>query len=232
LKKCKFGVSEVDFLGLVLRAGEIAMDPTKLDGIKNWPTPTTVKEVRSFLGFANFYRKFINNYSDIARPLIDMTKKDKTWNWSGSCQNAFNRLKNIFLSEPVLRLPDPSKPFAIATDASKFATGGVLLQTDSNGEWHPFIVFVFIYLKKYNHIRVTSSAFQVFEQLIHACKLRFGSKNVHCHCTVVVRGAASGRRFNQQHSDISFPNMENFLFTFAFGPRYTERDHKRHTYRL
>ena len=91
LKKCRFGVEEVDFLGLILRPGEIAMDPTKLSGIAEWPTPTKVKDVRSFLGFANYYRRFIGDYSNIARPLIDLTKKEKQWNWSPSCQIAFDR---------------------------------------------------------------------------------------------------------------------------------------------
>ena len=137
LKKCRFGVEEVDFLGLILRPGEITMDPTKLSGITEWPTPTKVKDIRSFLGFANYYRRFIGNYSNIARPLIDLTKKEKQWDWSTNCQTAFNRLKEEFAKEPVLTLPDLDKPFAIATDASKDASGGILLQADSNGEWHP-----------------------------------------------------------------------------------------------
>ena len=113
------------------------MDPTKLDGIRNWPTPTKVKDVRSFLGFANFYRKFIGDYSNIARHLLNLTKKDTPWIWNNSCQNGFNKLKNCLLTKPILHLPDTSKPFAIATDTSKYASGGILLQTDSNGEWHP-----------------------------------------------------------------------------------------------
>ena len=113
------------------------MRPRHINGIRNWPTPAKVKDVRSSLGFANFYRKFIGDYSNIARPLLDLTKKDTLWNWRNSCQNAFNRLKNCFLTKPVLHLPDTSKPFAIATDASKYVSGGVLLQADSNGEWHP-----------------------------------------------------------------------------------------------
>ena len=137
LKKCKFGVKEVDFLGLILRPGEIAMDPTKLSGIAEWPTPTKVKDVRSFLGFTNYYRRFIGNYSNIAHPLIDLTKKNQEWRWSPSCQKAFDQLKEEFSKQPVLSLPDLNKPFAITTDASKDASGGILLQADSNGEWHP-----------------------------------------------------------------------------------------------
>ena len=137
LKKCKFGVEEVEFLGLVLRPGELAMNPKKLDGIRDWPTPEKLKDVRSFLGFANYYRKFIANYSDIVQPLVELTRKDQPWIWSQSQEQSFQTLKSAFLTQPVLRLPDHSKPFAIATDASKYATGGVLMQTDSNGDWHP-----------------------------------------------------------------------------------------------
>ena len=101
--------------------GHIEMDPTKLDGIWNWPTMTKVKDVHSFLRFANFYRKFIGDYSNITWPLLDLTKKDTPWNWNNSCQNTFNRLKNCFLTKPVLHLHD----------TSKYMSGGVLLQADS-----------------------------------------------------------------------------------------------------
>ena len=137
IKKCKFAVSQIDYLGMVLSPGEIRMDQMNLNGIKQWPTPKTVKDVRSFMGFTNFYRKFIGNYSNIARPLIDLTKKNEPWNWSNDCQSAFTQIKEIFMKEPVLQLPNLTKPFAIGMDASKYASGGVLLQKDSNGEWHP-----------------------------------------------------------------------------------------------
>ena len=137
LKKCKFGVKEVDILGLILWPGEITMDPTKLSGIAEWPIPTKVKDIQSFLGFTNYYRWFIGDYSNIARPLIDLIKKNQEWKWSPSCQKAFDQLKEEFLKQPVLSLPDLNKPFTIATDASKDASGGILLQADSNGEWHP-----------------------------------------------------------------------------------------------
>ena len=137
IKKCKFGVSQIDYLGMVLSPGQIKMDQTKLNRIKHWPTPKMVKDIRSFMGFMNFYWKFIGNYSNIARPLIDLTKKNEPWNWSEACQNAFTHIKEIFMKEPVLQLPNIVKPFAIATDASKYTSGGVLLQQDSNGEWHP-----------------------------------------------------------------------------------------------
>ena len=86
LKKCKFGVSEIDYLGLILKPGSIAMDPTKLAGIADWPIPSSVKEVWSFLGFTNYYRRFIYNYSSIVRLLINLTKRDNQWHWSSICQ--------------------------------------------------------------------------------------------------------------------------------------------------
>ena len=80
LKKCKFGVKEVDFLGLILQPREITMDSTKLSGIAQWPIPTKVKDVQSFLGFTNYYRRFIGDYSNIACPLIDLTRKTRSGN--------------------------------------------------------------------------------------------------------------------------------------------------------
>ena len=87
IKKCKFSVSHINYLGMILSPGHIEMDPTKLDGIRNWPTLAKVKDIHSFLGFTNFYRKFIGDYSNIAHPLLDLTKKDTSWNWNNSCQN-------------------------------------------------------------------------------------------------------------------------------------------------
>ena len=136
-EKCKFDVQEVEFLGLIIHPDKISMDPTKLAGIKDWPTPTTVKGVRSFLGFGNFYRRFIGHYADIARPLNDLTKKDKKFEWIPECQKAFDTLKDKFAKEPVLLMPDTTKPFYIEADASKFASGAVLRQQDQNGDWHP-----------------------------------------------------------------------------------------------
>ena len=113
------------------------MDPTKLSGITDWPTPAKVKVVRLFLGFANYYQQFIGNYSNIAYPLIDLTKKYQEWRWTPSCQKAFDGLNEEFSKQPVLTLPNLNKPFAIATDTSKDASGGILLQADFHGEWHP-----------------------------------------------------------------------------------------------
>jgi len=137
LDKCTFEVKEVDYLGMIISENQIKMDLAKLEGIRDWPTPTTVKQVRSFLGFGNFYRKFIGHYADITRPLNDLTKKDLVWSWTDACQEAFEKLKEEFQKAPVLLMPDLTKLFVIESDASKFATRTVIRQKDMNGDYHP-----------------------------------------------------------------------------------------------
>jgi hypothetical protein len=122
---------------MVIEEGKISMDSGKLKGIQDWPTPTTVKQVKAFLGFGNFYRRFIWHFSELARPLNDLLNKDKRFEWTDDCQKAFDELKKRFTEEPVLMMPDHTRPFQIETDASKYATGAVLTQLDSNGDRHP-----------------------------------------------------------------------------------------------
>uniref|UniRef100_A0A0W0GFS8 Reverse transcriptase domain-containing protein n=1 Tax=Moniliophthora roreri TaxID=221103 RepID=A0A0W0GFS8_MONRR len=112
-EKCEFNVTEVIFLGMVIRLGYVAMDPVKLAGIAEWEPLKTVKGVHTFLEFGNFYRKFIRKYAQLARPLNDLTKKSQKFEWTMACQIAFNLLKKKFLSEPVLLMPDTDKPFVI-----------------------------------------------------------------------------------------------------------------------
>lgn len=136
-EKCEFEKTKVDYLGMVVEQGKLAMDPVKVKGIREWPAPTTVKQVRSFLGFGNFYRKFIRGYSELAGPLNGLLKKDQPFRWTQECQNSFDTLKRRFTEAPVLIMPDTSKPFQVEADASLYASGAVLTQLDSNGNRHP-----------------------------------------------------------------------------------------------
>uniref|UniRef100_A0A0W0FLS1 Reverse transcriptase/retrotransposon-derived protein RNase H-like domain-containing protein n=1 Tax=Moniliophthora roreri TaxID=221103 RepID=A0A0W0FLS1_MONRR len=113
------------------------MDPIKLAGIAEWEPPQTVKGVRAFLGFGNFYRKFIGKYAQLTRPLNDLLQKNRKFEWTRECQIAFDLLKAKFLSEPILIMPDVDKPFIIEANVSKWATGAVLRQKGTDGEWHP-----------------------------------------------------------------------------------------------
>jgi RNase H-like domain found in reverse transcriptase/Reverse transcriptase (RNA-dependent DNA polymerase) len=136
-KKCEFCQTRIEYLGMIIKEGKISMDAVKLGGIRDWPVPTTLKQIHSFLGFGNFYRKFIFHYSELAQPLNDLMKKDKKFEWTTECQEAFDTMRKRFTEELVLLMPDQSKPFQIESDASKVATGTVLTQLDSNGDRHP-----------------------------------------------------------------------------------------------
>ena len=102
------------------------MDPVKLPGIADWPAPTILRQLRSFLGFGNFYRKFIHHYSDLTCPLNELLQKNQSYDWTANRQVAFQQLKQKFQEEPVLMLPDQMRPFQIESDASKYASGAVL----------------------------------------------------------------------------------------------------------
>jgi hypothetical protein len=133
-EKCQFERKTVEFLGVVLNNGTIQMDPTKTKGIADWPRPQNVRDVRAFLGFTGFYRYFVPNYSKIARPLIELTKKAIPFHWEEDQMKAFETLKTRMCTRPVLRQPDYSKPFFLSTDTSAYGVGAVLSQ---EGELNP-----------------------------------------------------------------------------------------------
>ena len=131
----------MEYLGLIIGNGQICMDPTKLTTINAWKPLTSVKVVQSFLGFANFYHKFIPNYSNIVTPLTFLTKKDQPWIWSSLQQCTFDHLHQIFSTTPVLTISNTSRPFSLMTNASLLAAGAVLMQKDVNGDLHPCAYF-------------------------------------------------------------------------------------------
>jgi hypothetical protein len=129
-EKCSFDQTAIKYLGVIISAGNVRMDPAKVQGITKWPRPTKVKEIQSFLGFCNFYRRFIHDYSKIAHPLFQLTKKDMPFTWTMDTQAAFDTLIHAFTTAPVLMLPDRMRPFRLITDASDFAMGAILEQPD------------------------------------------------------------------------------------------------------
>src|SRR5258706_14803656 len=136
-EKCKFEQKEVKYLRLVISKDHVAMDPMKVCGVMEWPTPMKVKEVQSFLGFVNFYWKFICNFSDIAHPLYTLTCKTQQWVWGSPEQEVFNALKKAITSAPILTFPSQSSHFCLECDASNFATGAVLSQVQADGMHQP-----------------------------------------------------------------------------------------------
>lgn len=140
LEKCRFHVDVVMFLGYVLSPKGMKMDPGKVDAVQNWKPPENKKALQRFLGFANYYRRFIHEYSRMTRPLNNLTK-DVPYVWTSEQQSAFDDLKKRFVSAPVLLNFREYEPVYLETDASNVALGCVLSQKDSNGFMHPVAYF-------------------------------------------------------------------------------------------
>jgi hypothetical protein len=128
--KCTFWLEEIQFLGHVLSAKGIAVDPSKVKDILEWKPPTTVHQVQSFLGLAGYYRRFIPDFSKLVKPITSLLKNDTKFNWSSRCNEAFEQLKVLLTTAPVLAQPDIEKPFDVYCDASGSGLGCVLLQED------------------------------------------------------------------------------------------------------
>ncbi|KAK1681488.1 hypothetical protein QYE76_042336 [Lolium multiflorum] len=124
--KCEFWLKEVGFLGHILSAGGIAVDPAKIKTVAEWKAPTTQTEVRAFLGLAGYYRRFVEGFSSIARPMTQLLKKDKKFEWTDKCEESFQQLKLRLTTAPILIMPDITKPFDVYCDASKIGLGCVL----------------------------------------------------------------------------------------------------------
>jgi len=128
-------VRRVRFLEVVIGPNGIEMEKEKVDGVLNWPIPKNVKDIRKFLGLTNYYRRFIKDFVKVARPMNMLTRKDVKWQWGEEQEQAFDELKRIFTSRPVLVAPDLDKEFRIEVDALNYATGGVLSMKCSDELW-------------------------------------------------------------------------------------------------
>jgi len=137
LEKCKWKVKEVEFLGVVIGPEGIKMEKEKVKGVLEWLTQKCVKDVQKFLGLANYYRQFIEGFATVARPLHDLVKKDKKWEWMEREEKAFKKLKEKFTKELVLAAPDIDKRMRMEVNVSDYATGGVLSMECEDGLWRP-----------------------------------------------------------------------------------------------
>jgi len=124
-------------LGVVIGLERIKMEKEKVKGVLEWPTPKCIKDVQKFLGLANYYCQFIEGFASIARPLHDMVKKDKKWEWTEKQERAFGELKKRLIEELVLAVPDIDKKMRMEVDVSDYATGGVLSMECKNKLWRP-----------------------------------------------------------------------------------------------
>jgi transposase InsO family protein len=137
LEKCQFNLSQISYLGYIVSSEGLTMDPAKVSAVTDWPTPTRKKDVQSFLGFANFYRRFICNFSNVTIPLTQLLKKGADFVWTKECNLAFEKLKIAFTNGNMLLHPSDSKPFVMETDASDFALGAVLYQPNDDNVLQP-----------------------------------------------------------------------------------------------
>ena len=126
--KCNLDQREVTFLCHIVSDKGVSTDPTKTKAIRNWPTPTSRREVQQFLGLANYYRRFMKDFATIAKPLHQLTEKSREFLWSERCEEAFRQIKHMLTSAPILAFPDFTKTFILDTDASNEGIGAVLSQ--------------------------------------------------------------------------------------------------------
>jgi hypothetical protein len=127
LSKCEFWLREIKFLGHTISQDGISVDPEKVQEVMDWKPPTTVRQIRSFLGLAGYYRRFIPDFSRIAKPMTELLKKGVKYNWSQKCEDALHTLRQHLTTAPVLAQPDNTKPFEVYCDASGTGLGCVLM---------------------------------------------------------------------------------------------------------
>ena len=141
VSKCTFLQKETQYLGFIISKSGIKADPDKVCVIRNMVPPKCVREIRSFIGMCIYYRRFIPNFSAIAKPLVYLTNKFAKFEWTQECQIAFDFLKESFKTVPLLAYPDTSKPYFLYTDSSDDCTGACLCQHHGRG-WEAYILFV------------------------------------------------------------------------------------------
>jgi len=138
LEKCEFHQKQIKYLGLVISENKVVMDPVKVAGVCEWPIPENRTDVQAFIGFINFYHRFIQDFSTIARPLFNLTRSDQAWNWGIKEQEAFECLKIAVTTALILASPQDSEPFHIKADSSDFTSGAILSQQlPGEKKWYP-----------------------------------------------------------------------------------------------
>ena len=197
LEKCEFDKSETTFLGYVISKEGLKMDTEKVKAILDWPAPTNVKEVQSFIGLCNYYRLFIKDFAKIANPIHKLTRKNVPFVWGKDQQKAFDKLKHLFTSAPILRNPDSNKPFIVETDASNFAVGAVLSQ-EFDGKLHP-VAFLSKSLTK------CQRNYQIYDKELLAIKLALEERRHY------LEGARHQFIVYTDHKNLTFPRKPEML---------------------
>ena len=181
--KCAFFVDRVEILGHVVTEHGVQPEDHKVEAVKCWPVPTCVKELQSFLAFANFFRRFIKGFSKEAWALNKLTHKDVPWAWEATHQEAFQKLKDLLISAPVMALPDTSKPWVLDTDWSRRGIGYCLLQPQEDGHLHPVLYGSKSLTKAESKYASTRGEFLAMFEGLMACRhYLLGSTNFQVRC--------------------------------------------------
>ena len=136
-EKCHFARPELEYLGHIITREGLKTNPRLIGAVKDFPSPRNVHDMRRFVGLASYYRRFIHNFPRIAFPLHYLTKKDAQWLWTPQCESAFQQLKSLLTTAPVLAYPNFGKDYVLETDASVHGLGAVLSQEQPDGLVHP-----------------------------------------------------------------------------------------------
>ena len=163
--KCHFFQSEISYLGYLVSANGIRMDPSKVASISEWPAPTSTLEIQMFLGFANFYLRFIPQFAEILTPLTSLLKKNSIFLWSSETESAFQTIKSAFLNKTILAHPQDEKPYILECDSSQFAIAGILSQYDSNSVLRP----VSFYSRKMTPAELSYEIYDMELLAVHEC---------------------------------------------------------------
>jgi len=200
-EKCVWRAQEVEFLGYVIGKEGIKLSNDKVQAVLSWKIPKSLTAVQSFLGFANFYRRVIQDYSKVARPLTELTKTTEKWEWNNEAGRAIEELKQRFMSAPILAHFDAQKPVIIETDASDFAIGAVLSQRDDEGRLHPQA----FHSRKFQPAEIN---YEVYDKELLAVVDAFKHRRRYCE------GAAHQVQVFSDH-----PNLEYFTTTKVLNRR-------------
>ena len=186
ISKCKWCLKEIKYLGYVIGNGCIMTDPDKVSAIRNLSVPKNVRQVRSFLGLAGWYRRFLDNFATLTAPLTDLTKKNQVFVWTDAAQKAFDEVKDRLTSAPVLITANFDKPFIISCDACKIGIGGVLAQEDEEGNERPIAYFSHKLNKAQQNYSITE-----LECLAAILSIEHFREYVECHTFRVITDHAS-----------------------------------------
>eukprot|EP00833_Pecoramyces_ruminatium_P005257 jgi/Orpsp1_1/1179289/evm.model.c7180000068770.1 len=186
----------------------VSTDPKKIKSIKEWPIPTCVKDVQRFIGLCNYYRRFVKNFAQIARPLHNLTKKNIKFSWNENCQKSFEELKNRLISTPILMHPDPEKQYILECDASNYAIGAILSQYDDENRLHP----VAYYSRSLNNAEIN---YPITDKELLAIKDSFSTWR---H---LLLGA--------KHQIVVYTDHKNLLYTLG-GKIGNQRQHRWHLF--